>query len=155
MTPLEILQSMDRTYKKLRYPNTPAHAMPDHKFSDSTANGLTKCVLHFLKLKGHMAWRQSSEGRYRPGQQITDVLGHVRQMKGQWLPGQNVGASDIAAILSGRFTAIEVKIKDKQSEQQRRYQQEVEDSGGIYVICRSFTEFYQWYQSITTKHANK
>lgn len=148
MKPLEILQSMDKTYKRKRYPNLPEHALPSSSYRDNTANNLTKAILRFLEIKGHMAWRQSSEGRYRPGQQVTDVLGHVRHMKGQWLPGQNNGAADIGCIIAGLFTAVEVKIKDQQSSVQRRYQQQVENSGGRYVICRSFNDFYQWYNQI-------
>lgn len=57
-------RSMDRAYRRRRYPGALLHAIPRATFSDRTANGLTKCIIHFLKISGHMAWRQSSEGRY-------------------------------------------------------------------------------------------
>lgn len=149
MTPLEKLASMDRTFKRAKYPNMPDHALPSSRYRDNTANALTKAILRFLEIKGHMCWRQSSEGRYRPGQQVTDVIGRVRHMKGIWLPGQNNGAADVCAIINGRFTAIEVKVKDMQSEDQKHYQHQVEDSGGAYLICRSFADFHEWYNQIT------
>jgi hypothetical protein len=99
-------------------------------------------------LHGHKAWRQGSEGRYRPGATITDVVGRQRTLKGTWLPGQNKGASDVACIINGRFVAIEVKMKDKQSEAQRRYQEEVEQSGGIYFVAKDFESFIKFYQQI-------
>src|SRR5690606_17493843 len=137
-------QQLDFEAKRKACPSVPEYAIPRMRFSDRTANGLTRCVLAWLRLHGHKAWRQGSEGRYRPGQTITDVLGRQRTMKGQWLPGQNKGAADVACIINGRFCAVEVKMKDKQSEAQRRYQEEVEASGGIYVIVRTFEDFHKF-----------
>lgn len=149
MTALEHLQQLDFEDRRKRYPSCPPHAIPRRRFSDRTANGLTLCILTWFRLHGHKAWRQGSEGRYRPGKTITDVVGRQRTMKGQWLPGQNNGASDVAAIVNGRFVAIEVKMRDRQSEAQQRYQQEVEASGGLYFIVRSFEEFLTFYQQQT------
>src|SRR5688572_20132535 len=109
MKSLEILSSMDMTYKKLKYPSVPVASISRTVFRDSTANHLTKSILRFFEIKGHKAWRQSSEGRYRPGIAYIDVLGHQKQLPGQWLPGTNVGHGDINAIIAGRFCAIEVK----------------------------------------------
>lgn len=137
-------------WKRSRYNKAPDHAIPQTSFSDKTSNGLTKAILAWLELNGHKAWRQASEGRYRPGETITDVLGHVRQMKGKYLPGTNEGHSDVCAIINGRFCAIEVKMKDSQSEKQKKYQCEVEASGGLYKIVHNFDEFMQWYKNVAT-----
>lgn len=140
---------MDFDAKRKARPSLPTYAIPRTTFSDRTANSFTKCVLAWLRLHGHMAWREGSEGRYRPGKVITDVVGRQRQMKGQWLPGQNVGAADVNAIINGRFVAVEVKMKDKQSDAQCRYQQQVESNGGLYFIARSFESFVSWYRELT------
>lgn len=145
MTALKHLSQLDFEHRRKMYPSVPAHCLPKRSYSDKTANGLTQCIIHWLTLNGHKAWRQGSEGRYRPGKQITDVIGRVRQMKGMYLPGQNKGASDVAAIIRGRFCAIEVKMKDKQSEAQKAYQSEVEASGGLYWLVRSFEDFMKHY----------
>lgn len=142
---LEQLRDLDYQERRRRYPSAPEHAIPRRKFSDRTANALTTCVIRWLQLHGYKAWRQGSEGRYRPGATITDVVGRQRRLKGTWLPGQNNGAADVCCIINGRFVAVEVKMKDKQSEAQRRYQEEVEQSGGIYFIARDFESFAEWY----------
>lgn len=140
---------MDYQYKVKRYPSLPAHTIPRTSFRDTTANTLTKSIIRFFEIQGHKAWRQSSEGRYRPGIAYTDVLGHQKQLPGRWLPGTNVGNGDINVIIAGRFYAIEVKMNDKQSQKQKQFQKAIEDSGGIYYLCRSFEEFLTWYNSIT------
>lgn len=95
-----------------------------------------------------MAWRQSSEGRFRPGKQYTDVIGRVHIAKGKFLPGTNKGHADVCSIIGGVFCAIEVKMKDKQSTAQKQYQKQVEDSNGRYFIARTFEDFFSWYQNL-------
>lgn len=151
MTALKHLQQLDFEARRKRYASCPAHAIPRRRFSDRTANGLTLCILTWFRLHGIKAWRQGSEGRYRPGATVIDVVGRQRTMKGQWLPGQNNGAADVACIINGRFVAIEVKMKDKQSEAQRRYQEEVESSGGTYLIARTFEQFHSFYQQFNSQ----
>lgn len=135
-------------HHRRKYASIPDYARPRPKFDSRTANGLTSCITSWLLFKGFKAWRQSSEGRYRPGQVVTDVIGRRRELRGQWLPGQNNGAADVCAIVRGRFIAVEVKIgQDKQSHIQKAYQKEIEDSGGVYFVARSFSGFLQWFNS--------
>lgn len=148
--PLQLLEDLDAEARRKLYPNAPGYAIVKKTYGDKTANALTRSVLRWLELHGHKAWRQTSEGRNRPGETIIDVLGRARQMKGKWLPGQNNGASDVAAIIQGKFFAVEVKMQDKQSEAQKNYQKEVERSGGVYVIARTFEEFHTYYKQWTT-----
>ena len=133
-----------------RYPNTPVQYLPPCKYSPRTANGLTKCVIDFLKLNGHFAQRVNTTGLpVDKRKTFTDVLGNTRQIGSvTWRKSNTeLGASDIVANLNGRFIAIEIKQKDKQSEHQKAYQQKIEASGGTYIIVRSFDEFYKWYQN--------
>lgn len=145
---LKELEEMIYQKKRKQYPNAPDYAVARVKYSDNTANGLTKAVVDYLKASGHKAWRQSSEGRYRPGKVVTNVIGQRKQLGGTYLPGQNNGAADVCAIIRGQFIGWEVKMNDRQSEAQKRYQGEIEASGGKYFICRSFDEFINQYKAI-------
>ena len=153
MNALKQLQQLDREARRKAHPTIPDFAMPVARYKDDTANALTRAIIRFLELKGHACWRQSSEGRYRPGESITDVLGRIREMKGQWLPGQNNGASDVACVIDGRFCAIEVKVgRDRQRPHQHSYQNRIQESGGLYFIARTFEDFYNWYTQTVEKY---
>jgi hypothetical protein len=143
----ELEELMDRK-KEQQYPNIPEHARVKSKARDDDANNLTRAILSWLELNGHKAWRQSSEGRYRSGKQYTDVIGHRKQLRGHYIPGTNKGHSDVQSIINGLFVAWEVKMKDKQSPAQKKFQQELEASGGRYFITHSFDEFMKQYKSI-------
>lgn len=148
---LKQLQQLDVEHRRKEHPTIPEHAMPISRYRDDTANALTRAIIRFLELKRHACWRQSSEGRYRPGESITDVLGRVREMKGKWLRGQNNGQSDIACVINGRFCAVEVKVgRDRQRPDQQTYQTRIQESGGLYFIATDFTSFVNWYNSVAS-----
>lgn len=130
----------DATGKK--YPGVPEHALPKIKFSDKSANGLTKAIIQWITLNGGYAVRVSSAGRYLPGAK-------------KFIPSTTKkGTADIHATLNiggsaGRHASIEVKIgKDKMSEAQERTKQEVERAGGLYFIAKDFDSFLEWYKSL-------
>jgi hypothetical protein len=132
-----------------RYPSLPEYARCFPRWSDRTANGLTKMVLDFLKLCGHQAERISCSGRYVDKSRIvTDVCGFKRRIgSGQWIkPSMQPGTADISATIYGKSVKIEIKIGlDRQSKAQIEYQRQVEAAGGTYVIASSFGQFYTWY----------
>ena len=114
------------------------------KYNDSTANGLTKCVIDYINLSGGQAERISNTGRYIDESRIvTDVLGNRKKIgTGKYIKGQGTnGTADISATFKGKSIKIEIKMKDKQSEVQKEYQQAIERAGGIYFICHNFDEF--------------
>lgn len=122
--------------------------VPKTKFSDTTANGLTKAVVTFLNLSGHRADRISSSGRYIDDSKIvTDVTGAQRVLgKGKWIKGQTrKGYSDIDATIFGRSCKIEIKIKDKVSKEQIAFAEAERKAGGQYWVVRSFEEFIKNY----------
>ncbi|MGE0588925.1 MAG: VRR-NUC domain-containing protein [Cyclobacteriaceae bacterium] len=135
----ELIQ-LDFEAKKKRYPNIPEHCLPKLKVKQS-ANGLTQAIIKFLTLHGHFATRTSSAGRYL-----------VKEKK--WIPSTTrKGYPDITAIMNGRTLAIEVKIgKDKMSQAQQCVKEEIEASGGIYFIAKSFDEFERFYNDTNTKN---
>lgn len=148
MTPLQQLTELDW---QIRCANT--RMRPDYvvkaKYSDKTANGLTKAIIAWINLNGYQAERISTTGRYVDNSKIvTDVLGNRKKIgSGKYIKGTGTnGSADISATIKGKSIKIEVKIgKDKQSEAQIKYQQMIEKAGGIYFIAKNFDEFYGFY----------
>jgi hypothetical protein len=133
--PLTALQKLDNLsyQKKLeQFPNLPIKAIPRTKYKDSSANDLTRCVIDFLRLKGHYATRIQSQGQKRG-----NVMTYGTTQR---------GTADVHACINKIHVSIEIKFgKDKQSEVQKQVQQEVEQSGGIYLLIRDFEQFYKFY----------
>lgn len=144
------LERMADAAVQQKYVSVQAKYLSPRKYRDDTANGLTKCIIDFLRLKGCQSERTSCTGRYVDNTKVfTNVLGYRRQIgTAKWLPtsGQR-GTADISAVIRSRAVKIEVKMKDKQSDDQRSYQEAVEAAGGCYLICHSLNEFMQQYEN--------
>jgi len=122
---------------KQRYPSLPDPARVAPTYTDKTANGLTKCILDYLRLKGAFVSRLNNQGVYDKKLQ--------RYRKGM----NRRGLPDILATYKGQSLFIEVKAgRDKLSEYQETIKQEQENSGGIYYTARSFAEFKKWFDNI-------
>jgi hypothetical protein len=135
-TALNVLRNLHLKDNRLRYPNIPEYARTSPKYNDTTANGLTKCIIDFIRLSGGQAERINCTGRV--------IKKGLRQ---QYIAtsGQR-GTADISATINGRSVKIEVKIgNDRQSEYQKKYQHDIESSGGIYYIAKNFASFYVWF----------
>jgi len=134
-----------------KFPSLPFRCVP--KWNDQTTNGLTRCILDFLKLSGHHSERTGNEGRIIDNRQtFVDVIGRSRTIGSiQRVRSSGMkGTSDIKAIINGQFVAIEIKCSathDRQRPDQAVYQQKIESAGGLYVIATSFPQFFQWYGS--------
>ena len=48
--------------QRSKHPNVPDHALPKIKYSDRTSNGLTRCIIDFLRLQGWQALRRPTYG---------------------------------------------------------------------------------------------
>ncbi len=127
-----------------------ARFIPLTDWKDTSANGLTKCIIFWINAMGGQAERISNQGQYRAGKKIqvgTGEIAYTKELKGKWTPGQGTkGTADISATIRGRSVKIEVKQKDKQSEVQKQYQQSIESAGGVYQIVRDFDSFVEWYE---------
>jgi hypothetical protein len=100
-------------------------------------------------MKGIFCQRTGSEGRYRPGKTVVDVIGRTRVMKGTWLPGTQTGTADLTMVINGRYVGVEVKIgKDRQSEVQKEFESSLSRSGGLYFIVKSWEDFHSKISSI-------
>jgi hypothetical protein len=147
---IEALRQLHLNASRQNFPSVPEHARTAPSYSDKTANSLTKCIISFINLTGGQAERISNTGRYVDNRKkYTDVLGNTRTIGSvQWIKGTGEnGTADISAIINGRSVKIEVKVgRDRQSTEQKQYQQRIEKAGGIYVIAKDFQSFYLWYQ---------
>jgi hypothetical protein len=66
------LHELEEKYMSYRYPSAPGHIIPFTKYSDATANGLTKCITDFLNHSKHQAERINTMGVFRQS--------HIEQM---------------------------------------------------------------------------
>ena len=148
----KLLEELYLKYTKSNYPNFPEFAIPPEKFSDASANDLTKTICKFITYIGGQAERISNQGQYRDNTKVvTDVLGRKRTIgTASWTKGQGTnGTADISALYRGKSFKIEVKIgKDRMSQAQLRYKQSVEQAGGIYIIARNFDDFINEFREL-------
>lgn len=130
-----------------KYPNFPYPPQP--KYSDKTANGLTKCVIDWLRFNGWQAERINTMGMPKDNTKIvSDCIGRQYKIGSiEWRPTTATkGSSDISAVILGRSVKIEIKIgQDRQSPAQLAYQQSIERAGGTYYIARTFADFVEFY----------
>lgn len=128
----------------------PREYVPKTKFEDRTANGLTKSVIAWIKLHNGQAERINTMGRYLPGKTVSKGFYGTTTTKGKYIPTTSTpGSADISATIRGRSVKIEVKIgADRQSDAQRKYQQDVEAAGGIYWIVKTFDQFIELWQTL-------
>jgi hypothetical protein len=126
---LKELTRMASEAKKRKYPNMPHHAIVPPKYSDSDANGLTRCILDFFHINDYYAVRINTQGQYREG------LGWTKSSTKR-------GTADIHAIVEGEHISVEVKIgRDRLSEEQEETQRLIELAGGTYIVARDFQSF--------------
>lgn len=128
------------------------------KFTDNTANGLTKAVIAALKLHGCQAERVSVEGRVIDTRQRINgrLIGEVKRIPSSGSRGSADVSSTIPVTIGGHKLGIsvkwEIKMKDDQSPDQVKYQEHIEQSGGHYFIVRSFEDFWDKYQLVINKY---
>jgi len=138
--------------------NFPKQCRCTPPYTEKTANGLTKCVVSWLRLSGWQAERISNTGRLIDRRKIVvDCIGRQKQIGStQWIKGSGTkGTADISATIAGKSVKIEIKVgKDRISDHQRQYQNDVERSGGVYLIVKDFCSFLQWYDSFIEKEVN-
>lgn len=152
ITTLKQLSEAERAQRRLKYPSLPEAALTWTKYSDKTANGLTKAIIKYFEIEGGQAERISVTGRVIDKRKVvSDVLGHKRVIGStQYIPSSmRKGSADISCIFKGKALKLEVKIgRDRQSDNQKKYQADIEKSGGIYWIVTSWEDFINKIQSL-------
>jgi hypothetical protein len=114
-----------------KHPDIPPHVLVRKKFSDTTANELTKTIIwDMYHVRQGVAYRINNGAVYD-------------RKKGVYRKGvQRRGIPDIIGIIGGRFFGIEVKIgKDRQSADQKEIEREIDDAGGVYFIAKSYDDY--------------
>jgi len=114
-----------------KHPDIPPHVLVRKKFSDTTANELTKTIIwDMYHVREGVAYRINNGAVYD-------------RKKGVYRKGvQRRGIPDIIGIINGRFFGIEVKIgKDRQSADQKEIEKEIGDAGGVYFIAKSYDDY--------------
>ena len=146
------LIDLETAHLKEKYPSMPEFALAKTKWSDLSANALTKSVTSFINLSGYQAERINTTGMWRQGAKLKVGEG-IRQMPGKWTKGTGTkGSADISATINGRSVKIEIKYgKDRQSDDQIKYQEMIEKAGGIYIIVKNFDDFIQWFDLFILK----
>ena len=131
--------------------------------TDNSANALTRCIIDWITYNGGQAERINTMGRRVDNTKISkDVLGGTRLIGSvSWQKGTGTkGSADISATIpmlaNGMKVGVSVKIevkygKDRQSQDQKKYEHSINDAGGIYVIARSIDDFVQWYEETFKK----
>ena len=134
---LKELSELSFNALRTKHPAVPEHALVKTKYSDKTANDLTKAIIDCITLGGGYATRVNTQGQYN-------------EKLGKWTKSTTrLGTSDIISLVDSKFIAIEVKIgKDKLSEHQIKTRDEIINSGGFYIVATSFSEFIKWYDLI-------
>lgn len=119
----------------------------------SAANELTRSIINFIRLHGGQAERISPEGRVIQKKRVVPdyLMGGTRiaVTTKRIRSSMQRGTADISATINGRSVKIEVKIgRDKQSEHQKRYQQQIERAGGQYWLVKSLDQFMELYNGL-------
>jgi hypothetical protein len=155
------LKQLSKRIDDIRYkdrPHIPLHARPKPTaYQDKTANELTKAIIAFIEIQGGIGERINSMGKVIDNRKTyQDPITNQTKMIGSidWVKGTSTeGTADISATVFGLSIKVEVKIgKDKQSEAQKKYQNRVEQAGGLYIIARSFEGFlYEFLKGLINK----
>ena len=127
----------------------PEHAIPVNTFSNLRAEKREKKRIEkFLCLMPRCtaAIIENRGQRVDNRKVVTDYVGFSKVIGSvEWIgSGIKRGIEDISAVINGRMVAIELKRgKDRQSKWQRQRQAEVEAAGGVYLIVKSYQDFFE------------
>lgn len=146
--PFDALKAMRVAALKTKHKNFPAKFIPVPQYRDNTAANLTRCVVDYINLLGFQAERVNCTGRMLDNTKtIEDVTGRSRTFgTKKWIPTTGTpGTSDVHAVVNGKALKLEIKAgKDRQSDAQREYEQQVTKAGGVYYLVKNFPDFFHW-----------
>ncbi len=138
MKALQNLNELATAAKRAKYKGIPAEWIPPARYKDGKANDLTTAIIAFLRLNGQQAERISIIARKVKDKYVFSAMQR--------------GTADISATINGCSVKIEVKVgKDRQSDYQKEYAEQITRAGGIYYVARDFQSFYEWYETLIKK----
>lgn len=115
-----------------------------------SAAATERLVVEFMRLSGHSASKVATQGTYKKGETYQTPVGKIIG-EGRYLPsGGRKGASDISSSIYGLSVMWELKYSksDSQSPEQKKFQKEIEQSGGLYFLFNNINHFYELYQDL-------
>lgn len=95
-----------------------------------SANSLNAACEHYIRLCGGLAWRNNTGALYAgsDGERKRFVRFGVK------------GSGDVLGLLRGLFISVETKVKDKESDAQRQWREQVNECGGLALVVHSVDE---------------
>lgn len=106
-----------------------------------TTNELTNKITDYINAKGGCAVRINSAAVYDPRLKV------YRKRR-----ESDKGVSDILVCWEGMYIAMEVKTgKDRQNDDQKRYEARVNKAGGLYIIIKTWADFKLHWEALTLK----
>jgi hypothetical protein len=161
MTAKERYNEVHRKYQCDKTPSVCADGFysPPKYPKVATANGLQRFIVDYLNWTSNHGERTNTMGRpiqkYAPKFNI--MTGAVVQVESgiEWQKGTGIkGSSDVKGHINVNYQKyaipvyIEVKIKDRQSDDQIEYERKVNKTGGLYVIVKSPDDFLKFYDDV-------
>lgn len=132
-------------FRDAKYSAVPEHARPALKpFNDAVTNSITQAVQNFITWNGGHCNRIQSQGQFRAG---------------RWVKGTTKkGTADLIAVVPslahGHALSVHIEIKnaatkDRLSDDQKTYGEQVQAAGAYYQTVTCFADYYQWWITTT------
>jgi hypothetical protein len=149
LTALLILSEMDKIHREAKSPSIPPQYIVGTKFSEKNANDIEKAIEKFAIIVGFLAERTKTQGRKMEATYKDTPQGRLTVSKAKFVTSTGrKGSSDMKLLIQGQYITGEIKYgRDTQKADQKKYQEDVERNGGIYVIWKTFEDFLIWYVS--------
>lgn len=142
-----VLQSMDKIDREIKSPSIPASYIVGTKFKESNANDIEKAIEKFASIVGFLAERTKTQGRLMEAKYKDTPQGRLTVSKQKFVTSTSrKGSSDMKLLIKGQPIYCEIKFgRDTQKVDQKKYQEDVERNGGVYIIVKTFEDFLIWY----------
>lgn len=144
----EILLPLKEQWNRKQYPSFPdvehtsiVYGKRAKKYTDQNTNGLTECIIDYVKFIGGFANRINTQGTW------DKRIGKYRRATTQ------KGTPDIDIIYNSKPIKVEVKCaatKDTLKQHQKDIHQKLRAAGAIVYIATDFIGFYTWFNQFKT-----
>jgi len=149
LTALNVLTTMDAIQRRIDSPSIPANYIVGTKYTEKNANDIEKAIERFARIVGFLCERTKTQGRLMQAKYKDTPEGRLTVSKEKFVTSTSrKGSSDLKLLINSKYITGEIKFgKDRQSADQKKYQNDVESNGGTYVIWKTFEDFLIWYVS--------
>lgn len=142
---LKLLEEIRLQHFKSNFPNFDFKLLLKQPYRDDTENGLIKCIIDFIKLKGGQAFFIQSNHNLTQDQKFSKRSCNALSLNEIITNNFNSNAN-ISANIKGEAVKIEInKGNDQRSVYDLIDQTLIEASGCLYFIAKDFNSFMDWY----------